>query len=91
MKIQKPSIGRVVIVTNSQGDPRVGWVQRMTGDAAGDFDLPRKERACIEVHVAVPTAPDTLVFLHAVPHDEGGAPHTWRYPPRVDEMIEVEK
>lgn len=85
MKIQKPTLGRVVIFTAFRGE----------GEASGKVD----EYAGIVVNT--PYADASIVDIKtfgshslysnlAVPHDAGGKAGTWRYPPRCTDEIEVD-
>jgi hypothetical protein len=72
MKIQRPSIGRVVIFARPVGLEVPALVVR--GNDRGEVDI----LVCGE-------------YVYGVAHDNTGTKNTWRYPPRVDELIDVSR
>jgi hypothetical protein len=83
MKIQKPTLGRVVIFTAWRGhdekdrDEYAGIIVRVH-DQLGPGVVDIKTMG-----------PHSLYDNARVPHDANGAGGTWRYPPHTKDEIEV--
>lgn len=85
MKIQKPSLGRVVIFTAWRGQGAdSGKVDQYAGIIVGVAD--DKPAGVIDI---VTLGPSSVYHNNNVSHDADGAAGTWRYPPFVKEEIEV--
>lgn len=87
LTIQKPSLGRVVLINFPGIGERAGVVGAVNGDGVIAAEIVRAE-------VDDP-APD---FVSGVEHNDEIDPYdasdetiTWRYPPRENEMIEVRR
>lgn len=79
MKIQLPTMGRVVIYTSAKGIAYPALVDYHEGFGK------------VQLVVSMVDGSGSTRLIANVPHDEDSAPNTWRYPPRSDETIEVER
>ncbi len=85
MKIQKPSIGRVVHFTAFRGhEQKASDVYAAIVVGVGRFG---SNAGCVDL---VTFGTNSTYFQHDVPHSAEGNANTWRYPPFVKDEIEVE-
>ncbi len=76
MKIQKPTVGRVVELQSPYG-PRAGFIQGLNADNTVEISY-------LGLH------DETVHHGHNVRYSSTGEPGTWRYPPRCEEFIVVD-
>lgn len=86
MKIQKPTIDRIVEFTAWRGvGERSGEVDRYAGIVVAS---PADGHDASTVDL-VTFGPHSVYHNNAVPFDADGAAGTWRYPARTDDLIDV--
>jgi hypothetical protein len=84
MKIQKPSLGRVVIFTAWRGQgEESGKVDQYAGVIVGVSD---DKPGVIDI---VTLGPSSVYHNNGARFDADGSAGTWRYPPFVKDEIEV--
>lgn len=89
MKIQKPTIGRIVEFTAFRGhETRERDAYAAVITKVYDRDSDSERAGCTDL---VTFGPNSVYFQHGVPHDADGEAMTWRYPPRSTEEIETLK
>ncbi len=90
MKIQKPSIGRIVEYTALDG---VRCPAIVSDVLVYDFSKIRivafLRESAVDVHAGVIAPEANVRAITAVPFDIDGSNGTWRYPPRCNDEIEV--
>lgn len=85
MKIQKPSLGRVVIFTAWRGEGEAsGKVDEYAGLVVG---VSHADGGVVDIKTF---GPNSIYSNNGIPHDATGKAGTWRYPPFVKEEVEVE-
>jgi hypothetical protein len=75
---QQPSLGRVVIFVDGDGEKYSARVSRVDDADRGVCTLHVDNPGAVDGRVVVP-----VFVAPAVAHDEGGAPDSWHWPPRV--------
>jgi hypothetical protein len=87
VKIQKPTLGRVVLFTAYRGHTEAGTA--LVDEYPGLITCVLDEGLWPgRVHL-VTFGPTSMYHNQSVEHDSDGAPNTWRYPPMSRDEIEV--
>lgn len=85
VKIQKPTLGRVVIYTAWRGEGEAsGKVDEYAGLVVG---VAHADGAVVDIKTF---GSNSIYSNNGIPYDGSGKAGTWRYPPRCTEEIEVE-
>ena len=84
MKIQRPTIGRIVIFTAKSE------IDGAATEHAGMITHVHSKPGRISVSMFGEPGPYSSVYNADADHDANGADGTWRYPPRCTDEIEVQ-
>lgn len=82
-KDQRPSLGRIVIFTGSDGVECAAIVAGLTGQGDADPEDERLTLAVLNPRARTAAGPGVVEFRFAVPYSEERKPLTWAWPARV--------